>query len=96
MSTFYFLEPESYCACFSPFITKLTEFYRFFRQYLGRTEHNTHSNCLIKMFRVSVLFGWYIILALYGACKGADDQTSVPFSFKEYQYKDSPKNVCIR
>lgn len=47
------------------------------------------------MFRVSVLFGWYIILALYGACKSAADQTPVTFSFKEYQYKDSPKNVCI-
>ncbi|XP_026332807.1 uncharacterized protein LOC113239863 [Hyposmocoma kahamanoa] len=44
------------------------------------------------MFRVSVLFGWYIILALYGACKSAADQTPVTFSFKEYQYKDSPKN----
>lgn len=45
------------------------------------------------MFRLPVLFGWYIILGLYGACKSAADQTPVPFTFKEYQYKDSPKNV---
>lgn len=54
-----------------------------------------HKTILSKMFRLPVLFGWYVILGLYGACKSAADQTPVPFTFKEYQYKDSPKNVGV-
>lgn len=48
------------------------------------------------MYRISVLLGWYLFLAFYGICKSVAEQTPVTFTFKEYQYKDTPKNVSIR
>lgn len=47
------------------------------------------------MYRISVLLGWYLFLAFYGICKSVAEQTPVTFTFKEYQYKDTPKNVSI-
>ena len=45
------------------------------------------------MFRIPVLLGWSAVLGFYGICRSTADQTHVTFTFKEYQYKDSPKNV---
>lgn len=47
------------------------------------------------MYHITVIFGWYLVLVLYGACKSAADQAPVTYTFKEYQYKDSPKNVIL-
>ncbi|KAG6465385.1 hypothetical protein O3G_MSEX015121 [Manduca sexta] len=44
------------------------------------------------MFRIAILLGWYTVFGFYGTCKGSNEQTPVTFTFKEYQYKDSPKN----
>ncbi|XP_061723767.1 uncharacterized protein LOC133529994 [Cydia pomonella] len=44
------------------------------------------------MYRISVLLGWYLFIGFYGICKSVAEQTPVTFTFKEYQYKDSPKN----
>ncbi|KAI8432559.1 hypothetical protein MSG28_013554 [Choristoneura fumiferana] len=45
------------------------------------------------MYRISVLLGWYLFLGFYGICKSVAEQAPVTFTFKEYQYKDSPKNL---
>lgn len=47
------------------------------------------------MFRVIVLFKLFIILVCCIVFKSVADQSPVIFTFKEYQYKDTPKNVRL-
>ncbi|RVE50783.1 hypothetical protein evm_004532 [Chilo suppressalis] len=44
------------------------------------------------MLRIRIFLSWYAILALHAICDSAADHTPMTFTFKEYQYKDSPKN----
>lgn len=46
-----------------------------------------------KMIQICVLLNWYTILVFIGVSKISADHSPVTFTFKEYQYKDSPKNV---
>ncbi|XP_069355918.1 uncharacterized protein [Maniola hyperantus] len=42
------------------------------------------------MLRITASVTWLLILGLYDSC--LSDKTGTTFTFKEYQYKDSPKN----
>ncbi|KAJ8710594.1 hypothetical protein PYW08_009109 [Mythimna loreyi] len=44
------------------------------------------------MTTFNIFLGCYIILGTYGMRETTADKTPVTFTFKEYQYKDSPKN----
>lgn len=60
--------------------------------------HYVYSFCivlLLKMLRLHLVFSYYYILVLCAYCKGSTD-SPVTFAFKEYQYKDSPKNVSTK
>lgn len=46
------------------------------------------------MVRLIYLFGSFAVLNLY-VNEVVAEENPVTFTFKEYQYKDSPKNVCI-
>lgn len=47
----------------------------------------------IKMSNLNIFLGCFIILGTCGIQETIADKTPVTFTFKEYQYKDSPKNV---
>lgn len=43
------------------------------------------------MPKISFLFTYILLIGLVEKCFG--DKSGVTFTFKEYQYKDTPKNV---
>ena len=43
------------------------------------------------MTKISFLLNFILVVGFLKKCCG--DKTGVTFTFKEYQYKDSPKNV---
>lgn len=45
------------------------------------------------MSTFNIFLGCYIILGTFGVRITFTEKTPVTFTFKEYQYKDSPKNV---
>lgn len=45
------------------------------------------------MIGFTYLFGWFAVLTLQDNNEAVAEQNPVTFTFKEYQYKDSPKNV---
>lgn len=47
-----------------------------------------------KMIGLTYIVGWLAVLNLYDVNEAVAEQNPVTFTFKEYQYKDSPKNVC--
>lgn len=48
------------------------------------------------MFGLSYLLGWLAVFNLYDVNEAIAEQSPVTFTFKEYQYKDSPKNVSTQ
>lgn len=46
------------------------------------------------MLRISLFLSYFVAIGFLQKCLG--DKTGVTFTFKEYQYKDSPKNVCTK
>lgn len=46
------------------------------------------------MIGLTYIVGWLAVLNLYDVNEAVAEQNPVTFTFKEYQYKDSPKNVC--
>ncbi|CAG9124510.1 unnamed protein product [Plutella xylostella] len=44
------------------------------------------------MYFASLLLNWFFLLCFYGLTKATSEHSPVTFTFKEYQYKDSPKN----